>query len=148
MKNACLQLDRKAFTLIELLIVLSILLLILSILPPMIQTVATGLQTGSTSPRELTVFFSHLSDEVRESSFIDLRPGKLILHKADGDRITIELYSSTKIRRTVNGAGHVLMLEGVKTFYCDNEDILIQCEVIMQDGLTYRKSLIPLYKSR
>lgn len=145
MRFVCYLRDKRAFTLIELIIVLAIILAIVVVFPLAFKTVYTSQQTGSTSPRELTLFFHHLAVEVREAAYMTTTSNAVQIINHDGDRVTIELLSSAQIRRTFKGTGHNLMLEKVRIFSCTTSGRLLTCYVEMENGLTSKKTFYQPY---
>ncbi|WP_231686868.1 ComGF family competence protein [Bacillus sp. JCM 19034] len=51
------------------------------------------------------------------------------------------------MRRTVNGLGHVLMLEGVQAFLCEQEDLLMRCHIELQNGRLFDRTMIQMEES-
>lgn len=145
MNIASLLQSERAFTLIEMLLVLSILLLLLAFFPSLMSVVVTGHQLKDQSSQDMTIFFNHLARDVKEAREIETGYDFIQIEKGDGDRYVIERISSNKLRRQRNYAGHVLLLEDVRSFQCTPLHQLIQCEVVRLNGMKMTRSIPYLY---
>ncbi len=145
MNIVCWQRGERGFTLIEMLLVLSFLLLLLFFFPSLMKTVVTGYEFGQDPSRDVTVFFNHLSIDVREAIEVETGPNSLIINKGPRELYLVELISSKQIRRLRNGAGHVLMLEQVESFSCQAMEQLVRCEVELASGKKVSRSMVMLY---
>ena len=105
-----------AFTLIEVIICLSVVLLITSFLPLVLKEVSrVSFEEKGINVFELDVFAQKLKYEVRQGKGVSSTNQQLTILKEDGRHITFEFYQD-KIRRRVGGTGHVVVLQGVKSF--------------------------------
>lgn len=133
------------FTMLEMLITLSITLIVLSLLPPLLSTVKTSYTNVSTDI-QMTVFFNHLTRDIREAQIVHIDDGALDLIKGDGERYRIERVSGTsQMRRLREGTGHVLLLDRVHSFTCTSHHQLITCSVERHDGTKMKRSMAYYY---
>ncbi|MCK0472589.1 competence type IV pilus minor pilin ComGF [Halalkalibacter sp. APA_J-10(15)] len=146
MNIASLLRTNKGFTLFEMLIVLMILLVIASMIPLIITTVIEQMKPGNVKEQEVTVFFQYLDRDVRETISVDYSHDHLVLTKGNKDVIRYQMWNENRVRRNVNGLGHVLMLEDVFMFRCDEMKAMVHCAVVLENGRTYEKSMIPMLK--
>lgn len=147
MNIACWRRDERGFTLIEMLLVLSISLLLLFLFPSLMKTIATGHDLEHDSSEDVTVFFNHLVRDVREAVAVEVGPDRLHIDKGNGQHYLIERMSSKQIRRLRNGAGHVLMLEQVESFSCYSRGQLVRCKITLENGDKVTRSMAMLYPS-
>ncbi|WP_165763829.1 ComGF family competence protein [Halalkalibacter urbisdiaboli] len=139
--------NEAGFTLVESLLILSSFLLLVSLFPLMMNTYQTYLPTYS-SQAELTIFLNQIAHEVKESVEIDGTYNKLVLYKGNGDQITFERTQSGLIRRLKNGTGHVQMLAEVNRFDCRSLETKVECEVVLYNSLSKKRSMMAMYHLR
>ncbi|GAE31842.1 competence type IV pilus minor pilin ComGF [Halalkalibacter hemicellulosilyticus] len=146
MNIASLLRTNKGFTLFEMLIVLMILLVVVSIIPFILTTVIEQTKPGNVTEQEVAVFFQYLARDVREAVLVDFNQDHLVLTKGNEDVIRYQMWNENRVRRNVNGLGHVLMLEDVVMFQCDEMEAVVHCIVELENGQSYEKSMIPMLK--
>jgi competence protein ComGF len=109
------HLNEKAFTLIEVLIALSIFTTITFFMTPVFQLILDYKDTQATiQGMEWEVFSSQIKKEIRLSSRAEVVSNRLILTK-DIETIQYEKYGSN-IRRRVNTTGHEIILQNVSDY--------------------------------
>ncbi len=133
--------DERGFTLIEMLLALSISLLIMLLLPSLVKTIGSGHEIGRDFSRDVSLFFNHLSCDVREAQTVETGVNMLFIDKGSRGRYSIELTSSNQLRRTLNRAGHVLLLEDVHSLHCQLSGQMVLCEVELLNGQRESRSM-------
>lgn len=139
--------NERGFTLIEMLLVLSLSLILLSFVPTFMKTIVTGHQIKEASSEELLVFFNYLSRDIKEASDVTFDQEKILLNKGLSDQYVIERVSTTgQIRRLRNGVGHVLLLDQAESFHCGYSAAkLVECEVVLQSGASMKRTMSAFY---
>jgi len=100
------------FTLLELLISLSITLLIISLLTPLLYTMADG-SNGKLNKLEWEVFVQQAKLEVRASNELTTKGDTLFLKSPSTTQVvSYEPYQGS-IRRRVNSTGHEVILQNI-----------------------------------
>ncbi|WP_332697915.1 competence type IV pilus minor pilin ComGF [Halalkalibacter lacteus] len=145
MNVVCWLRNKKGFTLIEMLIVLSLFFVIVSFFPMLMKTVSSGYQIQMVSSQQVTTFFNHLAHDIREAVKVEVDENGLVLTKSNEDKFRIELLPSNQIRRTRNGQGHVLLLEQVTIFSCSTSLQVVHCQVELNSGYSAKKSILIPY---
>ncbi|MDX5474485.1 MAG: prepilin-type N-terminal cleavage/methylation domain-containing protein [Bacillaceae bacterium] len=134
--------DNKAFTLIEVLICLTVVLIITTFLPMIIKTVyQISFESEGINLLELDVFTQKLQYEARHGQGLVAASNQLTIRKEDGRHITFELYQD-KIRRRVGGTGHVIVLQRVKKFTVHEKPYGALLKIEGVNEMTYH---IPIY---
>ncbi|MFC0470969.1 prepilin-type N-terminal cleavage/methylation domain-containing protein [Halalkalibacter kiskunsagensis] len=116
MNGVCWPLDKKGFTLIEMLIVLTLFFIIVSIFPVLLKTVSNGSHVQTVSSQQVTTFFNHLAHDVREAVKVEVVDNGVVITKSNGDKFRVEMLSSNQIRRTRNGEGMFSFLNKLHYF--------------------------------
>ncbi|GAE28442.1 hypothetical protein JCM9140_4667 [Halalkalibacter wakoensis JCM 9140] len=145
MRHAFLRLGHKGFSLVELLMALSIFLVLVSFFPTLTLIRTNGYQTDPTSSQQVMTFFNQLAHDVRESDDARLNEGRLQLVHYTDDVLEIELMPSKQLRRTRNREGHNLLLENVKSFSCQIENKLVACSIELLNGYKESKTMLMAY---
>ncbi|NEU29633.1 ComGF family competence protein [bacterium LRH843] len=146
MNTAYWHRNERGFTLIEMLLVLSILLLLVSFFPAFMKIIVTGHELENDS--DIMVFFNHLARDVREAKVVETGNRMILVRMSEKERYLTELIPSTnQIRRLRNGVGHVLLLERVKSFQCHSSGQIVHCGVEMLNGKKQSRSMIVLHPS-
>ncbi|WP_227938534.1 ComGF family competence protein [Alkalihalobacillus deserti] len=135
----------KGFTLIEILLVLSLFLLIVSFFSTFVLTVTKGYQTDKITFQQVTMFFNQISQDFRVTSNVEVGQGILILRSEEEKDIEIRLLSSGQVRRTRDGEGNVLLLEEVDTFSCSTYKQIVHCKVVIKSLASFNKSFLLPY---
>jgi competence protein ComGF len=108
-------LNKRGFTLVEVLIAFSIFSTIVFFFMPTFQIILSNKDTQSEiQGMEWEVFSSQMKKEMRLSSRAEIISGRLILTK-DTETVQFEKYG-TNIRRRVNSTGHEIILQNVSQF--------------------------------
>ncbi|MET3507009.1 competence protein ComGF [Halalkalibacter oceani] len=145
MKNVFTPHDEKGFTLLEMLLVLSLILLLLSLFPLMMNVNLSASKVFPGQDQEVTMFFNHLSKDIREATEVVGGRNQLLIEKGGNESLFIELMPSQQIRRLRNGLGHVLLLERVRSFSCRTTGRLVHCEVELTAGVKKQRTMAMLY---
>lgn len=132
----------KGFTLIEVLICLSVVLLITSFLPLILKTVyRVSFESEGIHLLELDIFAQKLQYEARHGQGVAATSNQLTIWRDDGRHVTFDLYQD-KIRRRVAGTGHVIVLQRVKAFFVQEKPYGALLKIVGVDDMTYN---IPIY---
>lgn len=103
----------KAFTLIEMMINLSIVIIIMSLLP-LIYVNIFQLSGKSTDHFDVNnaMFQRELYEELTDANYVDIIENQLYIHH--GNDVIRYYFHNQRIVRQLNGKGYIIMLEGVK----------------------------------
>lgn len=143
-----LRLNKNGFTLIELLLTLSIALLLLSFFPPLLKSVIVGYGLKQNVSEDGYMFFNHLAQKIRTAEQVVAAEEAIMIRMNDQDYYYIERRPETnQIRRQLNWAGHVLLLERVNSFRCSVEERLVHCTVLFENGEQLERSMYMLFPS-
>lgn len=145
MKNVFTPRDEKGFTLLEMLLVLSLILLLLSLFPLIMNVNLSASKVIPGQEQDVTMFFNHLSKDIREATEVVGGRNQLLIEKGRNESLFIELMPSQQIRRQRNGLGHVLLLERVQSFTCNTTRRLVRCEVELTNGVKKQRTMAMLY---
>lgn len=105
------------FTLVELLVSFSVLLVVCASLPLLLKSLHNLTFTPVTiHPLELDVFVQQVNNEIRAGKELYVVRNVLTIVNNDDEKITYEYYQN-RIRRRVNGTGHVIALQNVFSFF-------------------------------
>ncbi|MBS2770056.1 prepilin-type N-terminal cleavage/methylation domain-containing protein [Anoxybacillus sp. PDR2] len=127
----------RGFTIIEMLIVLSVVLLIVSFFPILLDIRWLRTEKQPQFNRlEWQVLLQQLKQEVRESRQIASDGEKLYLYKRGGEEVCLEQYGSF-IRRRVNGQGNEIVLQSISSIQYKLEENGVEVVVIANDGKRY-----------
>jgi competence protein ComGF len=127
----------RGFTIIEMLIVLSVVLLIVSFFPILLDI--RWLQTEKQSQfnrLEWQVLLQQLKQEMRESRQIASDGEKLYLYKRGGEEVCLEQYGSF-VRRRVNSQGNEIVLQSISSIQYKLAENGVEVMVIANDGKRY-----------
>jgi competence protein ComGF len=129
-------LNEKAFTLIEVLITLSIFMTITFFMTPMFQLVLNFKDADtSLQAMEWEVFSSQIKKEIRLSTRAEVVSNRLYLTK-DIETIQYEKYG-TNLRRRVNSTGHEIILQNVSQYSFTTGNNAVKVTVIDLWGKEY-----------
>jgi competence protein ComGF len=129
--------NRKGFTLLEVILVLSILSVIASLFPTVIKTISPPKHTGI-HPHELAIFFQQIGSEIKGSKSAEVKESSLFLLLPSGTVISYE-QSGNKLIRKVNGTGYELVLQNVFVFESKIRQGTIALYVSDSKKLTYNR---------
>ncbi|SDD53713.1 competence protein ComGF [Terribacillus halophilus] len=130
--------SNKGFTLLEVLIALSILILILSSIPPLLGTMTQNTETESLSIRQALHF---ISMEVHKGNVVSIEENKLFIEDQQGRLAVFEQYKDM-IRRRVNGKGHEIYLHHIENLEFHLDGSIITAIVRGKEGRLYEKRII------
>ncbi|NMA91056.1 MAG: ComGF family competence protein [Amphibacillus sp.] len=126
-----------AFTIVELLIALTVISLILVISP----TVWTNLNHQPQTERySVQQFFHAITDEIQTNRLAEQAHDKLVLSNLANEQIVISKYQDL-IRRQVNRTGHEILLRDVKQFLVYYSDDYVEVMITMNSGEVYEKTI-------
>ena len=147
MNIVCWVRVEKGFTLLEVLLVLSLSLLVVSFFTPLLFTVTKGYQVERVTFQQVTMFFNHLTQDMKLATEVEVAQGALILRREEEKDIEIRLLASGKVRRTSDGEGNVFLLEGVDSFSCSAQHQLLRCQVVIGRGESFNRSFLLPFKN-
>lgn len=129
----------EGFTLIEMMINLSIITLIMSLLP-LIYIHIFQFSGKSTDHFDVNhaMFQKELNEELKTADYVEVLNQQLYIHK-DKNVITY-LFHNQRLVRKLNGQGYIIMLEGVKNakFEEQNNTVYLSIERYKKATLTYQ----------
>ncbi|WP_052404776.1 competence type IV pilus minor pilin ComGF [Bacillus rubiinfantis] len=107
--------NEKGFTLLEVMLALSIFMIIIFFITPILQIILDprGNQM-KLQEMEWEVFSNQFKKEIRQSSQVQVKSGKLYLIKGN-ETVNYEKYD-TNLRRRVNDSGHEIVLQNVSVY--------------------------------
>ncbi|WP_175478028.1 MULTISPECIES: competence type IV pilus minor pilin ComGF [unclassified Bacillus (in: firmicutes)] len=127
------HLNRKGFTLLEILVSLSLLCTTAFFLPPLFSILLKNDYSESRlQEMEWDVFCNQAKKEVRRSTKLEVAGGKLML-TSDVGSVIYEQYG-TKLRRRVNLTGHEILLQNINSATFTLLKDGIQISVILSNG--------------
>lgn len=130
------RLNESGFTLIEVLLALSILSVIVFYMGPIFQTVLNNqVSENALQAMEWEVFWMQMKKEIRVASKAEVVSGRLVLTK-DGETIYYEKYNSL-LRRRVNSLGHEILLQNVSNYQVSVLPNSVRVTVTDLNGKTY-----------
>ncbi|MFS0561926.1 competence type IV pilus minor pilin ComGF [Terribacillus sp. 179-K 1B1 HS] len=130
--------SNKGFTLLEVLITLSILILILSSIPPLLAPMTQNTETESLSVRQALHF---ISMEVHKGNFVGIEENRLFIEDQQGRIAVFEQYKDM-IRRRVNGKGHEIYLHHIENLEFQLDGSTIIAIVRGKEGASYEKRIV------
>ncbi|MED3744515.1 competence type IV pilus minor pilin ComGF [Peribacillus psychrosaccharolyticus] len=135
--------NKSGFTLVELLVSLSIFLAISSLILQMLTNVHTSLRTDvGINPKEWEIFLNQFKRQVYLSTDQKVSGNKLYLTVKNNEIVLFEQYGD-KLRRRVNGTGHDVVLQNVSRLSMKKEGKVIVIEVTDKGGKLYTRSITP-----
>lgn len=138
MNAVCSRKDERGFTLLEMLVSLSLLIVVVSLFPSFLRTMTES----DEATLQTAVFFNHLARDIREAHEVAIGLESIEVTKKNGDRYLIERVARTnQIRRMRNRQGHVLMLDDVRSFHCTASGRLVTCAVERLNGDTLERTI-------
>ncbi|WP_169891127.1 competence type IV pilus minor pilin ComGF [Litchfieldia alkalitelluris] len=105
--------NSSGFTLIEMLVSLSIVLVIVALFVPVLQVMHEK-QKVEMNRMEWEVFYQQTKLEIKESVQIKVTPSILYVTTVNGQVVSYEKYQD-KLRRRVNGTGHEIQLQNISS---------------------------------
>ena len=139
-------LENNGFTLVEMLFALSLFSL-LSVFMTVALTNITDWHvrdTNKNSRMEWNIFIRQLEREFqRTKDFTVPKSNILLLYKKD-EEVTYEVYNNI-VRRRVNGTGHEMVLQNIKSYHLKKEENLLTISVLLINGDQYEKRLFKRY---
>lgn len=126
-----------AFTIVELLIALTVISLILVISPTVWINLNHQPQTERYSVQQ---FFHAITDEIQTNRLAEQAHDKLVLSNLANEQIVISKYQDL-IRRQVNRTGHEILLRDVKQFLVYYSDDYVEVMITMNSGEVYEKTI-------
>ncbi|MCZ0754641.1 competence type IV pilus minor pilin ComGF [Anoxybacillus sp. J5B_2022] len=129
--------NHRGFTLLEMLVVLSIVLLVVSFLPFLLDVRwLHEKQLNQFHPLEWQVFLEQMKSEIRESKQLQTTETILYAYKPTGEKVSFEKYGSL-IRRRVNGQGNEVVLQSISDVRYELAQNGVWIEVITTKGKRY-----------
>ncbi|WP_165967159.1 competence type IV pilus minor pilin ComGF [Jeotgalibacillus sp. S-D1] len=126
--------DSNGFTLIEVIICLTILMIVASLMPLMIVSIHSAHnQIEANNEPQWDLFIIQFRNEVKLHEIQKVEPQKLTLKSTDGNVISFSKYE-TLLRRQVNGAGHEIYLTALKGINFSISNEMLSLEVTFSDG--------------
>lgn len=125
----------RGFTLVELLLSLSILFFILLVTPTVWSNIEFDAETERYAVQQ---FFHTATDEVQQNRIAEQNNHQIILATTAIDQIIISRYNDT-IRRQINRTGHEILLRNVEQFNIDYTDRYLLIKLTMNSGMKYEK---------
>ncbi|WP_414049758.1 competence type IV pilus minor pilin ComGF [Macrococcus animalis] len=131
----------KGFTMIEMLINLSIIVMIMSLLPLIYMNIIQ-LSGKSTDHFDVNnaMFQRDLYDELDMADYVEIKNGHLFIHA--GENIILYYYHNQRIVRKLNDRGYIIMLEGVKNAIFEERDNGIYLKIERDKNKTYTYQVI------
>ncbi|KMY50785.1 competence type IV pilus minor pilin ComGF [Peribacillus loiseleuriae] len=146
MKRFVTQLNNRGFTLIEMLLSLSIFILIAGMIVQLYVVVGKELhQDKSLNQMEWEIFLQQVKEELWLSSSQTILNDNIYMVVGE-DIVSIEKYNQI-LRRRVNRTGHQIMLQNVSSFHCRLEGYKIVISVKDLAGNTFTRVLRPFVTS-
>ncbi|WP_246945953.1 competence type IV pilus minor pilin ComGF [Bacillus pinisoli] len=134
------KVNEKGYTLLEMLIVFLVLITICSTFPLLLSLLEKWTsQPQGLHPFEWEIASAQMRMDVREGSEIIISQGKLLV-KQPPNVITYELYQNI-LRRQVNGAGHEVILQHIRTVGFRYIESGLAIEVTDLEGVEYESKL-------
>ncbi|MCM3489049.1 prepilin-type N-terminal cleavage/methylation domain-containing protein [Alkalihalophilus marmarensis] len=137
--------NEQGFTLLEILLVLSILGVLVFVFPTIMGVIQHTKNHDTHEKLEMMVFFNQLTDEVKESRTIRIEGREVVLIKGDDTEVSYRQLDTGQIRRFSNNSGYVPMLYNVQSFYCEREQKKYRCTVTLINGEVMSRSMMPMY---
>ncbi|MFJ7975077.1 competence type IV pilus minor pilin ComGF [Peribacillus sp. NPDC096379] len=146
MKRFVTQLNNRGFTLIEMLLSLSIFILIAGMIVQLYVVVGKELyQDKRLNQMEWEIFLQQIKGELWQSSSQTILNDSIYMVVGE-NIISIEKYDHI-LRRRVNRTGHQIMLQNVSSFHCRMEGNKIVISVKDLAGNTFTRVLRPFVTS-
>ncbi|MGE8078102.1 competence type IV pilus minor pilin ComGF [Peribacillus loiseleuriae] len=146
MKRFVTQLNNRGFTLIEMLLSLSIFILIAGMIVQLYVAVGKELhQDKRLNQMEWEIFLQQIKEELWLSSSQTILNDSIYMVVGE-DIVSIEKYNQI-LRRRVNRTGHQIMLQNVSSFHCRLEGYKIVISVKDLAGNTFTRVLRPFVTS-
>jgi competence protein ComGF len=137
--------DEMGFTLLESLIVISLLVIIISLFPLMTKLIGSSKNFDTHGQFELMIFMNQLNDDLLESVEMHVLDKELILIKGDGREISYRHVENMQVRRFAKNTGYVPMLFRVEYFQCVKDLPRLRCDVKLIDGQETSRVMMPMY---
>ncbi len=127
-----------AFTLLSMLMIITILFTMLPLLAYLINSIA---YTSSYDELSTQQFFNFLRDELMLATDYSISKNKIVLDDLEGKKVSFERYNNVILRR-VDGLGHDIYLRDVQAIDFTDISYGVQVEITSLRGETYEKSII------
>lgn len=127
-----------AFTLLSMLMIITILFTMLPLLAYLINSIA---YTSSYDELSIQQFFNFLRDELMLATDYSISKNKIVLDDLEGKKVSFERYNNVILRR-VDGLGHDIYLRDVQAIDFTDISYGVQVEITSLRGETYEKSII------
>ncbi|WP_456278305.1 competence type IV pilus minor pilin ComGF [Bacillus sp. AK128] len=135
------SLKRNGYTLLEMLLVLLIIITICSLIPLVFSILEKWIEKPSSlHPFEWEVATAQLGFDIREANIIRIEGERLVLVDINGYETSYESYQNN-VRRRVNGTGHEIILQNIRTARYHYIDSGIMVTVEDLDGTEYTVKL-------
>lgn len=135
--------NNNGFTMVEMLLSLVLFIVITSLVVELFAIYKSNMmQSNQMHRKEWEVFSLQLQKEIRNSMDQQVVPQKIHLTTNNG-LVSIEVYQNS-VRRTVNGAGHEVMLQNVAHYDVQKEGDYIIVQVTDIGGKVYRRIFQPM----
>lgn len=137
--------DSGGFTLIEVIICLTVLIIVASLMPLMIVNINSAqTQMEANNNPEWDLFLIQFRNEVKLHEIQKTEPQKLTLKSKEGNNIVFSKYE-TLLRRQVNGTGHEIYLTSVKNIHFSIKNEMLWMEVTFLNGTKKEARLVAGY---
>lgn len=143
--KSCLKND--GFTMVEMLFALGLFSLIAVFMTGALASVTDwhNEDVNTNSRMEWNIFIRQLEREIQKSRNMEVPKSNVLLLDKEGEEVTYEIYSNM-VRRRVNGSGHEMVLQNIKSFHLKKEEKLLTITVMLINGDKYEKRLFKRYK--
>jgi competence protein ComGF len=101
--------------------------------------------TNTNARMEWNIFIRQLDLEFQYTKDFAVPKNNVLLLDKKGEEITYETYNNM-VRRRVNGTGHEMALQNVKSFHLKKEENLLIISVMLLNGDVYEKKLYKRFK--
>ncbi|WP_216831711.1 competence type IV pilus minor pilin ComGF [Alkalihalobacterium elongatum] len=131
--------NERGFTLIEVILTLTILIILVSLFPLIVRIIPV-ITPPTEQPHimQVELFFNQFSMEIREAREIHVMGGRLLLYKSNGSVVSIERFG-TIVRRRVNGLGHDVFLRHVSNITFNTVPHGVVVTIIDTNGKKYER---------
>ncbi|MFC4320744.1 competence type IV pilus minor pilin ComGF [Litchfieldia salsa] len=130
--------NEMAFTLLEMLIALACSLVVFVLIVPVLHVMDSKREV-KLNPLEWEVFYQQTKLEVKEAKEIQVTDSVLTMKTLNDQLVSFEIYQD-KLRRRVNGTGHEILLQNIKSLIFTPKENGFQLSVVDLSGKSYSKT--------
>ncbi|WP_139892537.1 competence type IV pilus minor pilin ComGF [Bacillus sp. D386] len=143
--KSCLKDD--GFTLVEILFALGLFSLLSVFMTSALASITDWhvKDTNTNTRMEWNIFIRQLEREFQKTKDFGVPKSNVLLLDKSGEEITYEVYNNM-VRRRVDGAGHEMVLQDIKSFHVKKEGESLIISVTLINGDMYEKRLFKRYK--